>query len=136
MFCSNCGKELLESAVFCIYCGTPVAPLAAVVERKPGKGYGIRSVFWATAGWLALLASFLIYLTAGRSPENLLDSLSVFLFWFSPLCVIAGIIYGLLGFNTEGGRYACNGLVLSGLYMLLVALLTAAIMLEEFWYWF
>jgi hypothetical protein len=60
----------------------------------------------------------------------------IFLAWFSPLCVIAGIIYGILGFNTEGWRYAYNGLMLAALYALVVFLLITSIVLEETRWWF
>lgn len=34
MFCSNCGKELVEGAKFCSECGAPVGAIVAN-ERKP-----------------------------------------------------------------------------------------------------
>ena len=43
MFCSKCGRENKEGALFCEYCGSPLAqqaapqPAAPVVEEKPAK---------------------------------------------------------------------------------------------------
>jgi len=109
----------MEAAVFCIYCGTPTAPLATVTEPKPGKGHGIRSLFWGAVGWLAILASLLIYvwvdLSADPAPESLLVWVADYLSWLGVLFAIAGVVYGILGRNTEGWRYAYTGLVLSAL---------------------
>ena len=141
----------MESAVFCIYCGTPVARLVATpftgtigrAPLAPGKGYGIRSLVWTVVGWLALLTIFLaLWLEWLGSAISFQVSL-----WFeivsclmlpSLLCIIAGIVYGIRGLNTEGWRYACTGLVLSALYILLIVLFFffAVISLGGIlWYW-
>ena len=43
MFCSHCGKELREAAVFCMYCGSPVGQMIPLNEpsalpRRPQTG--------------------------------------------------------------------------------------------------
>ncbi len=35
MYCTNCGKQLLEGARFCIKCGTPVENTSEAVETNP-----------------------------------------------------------------------------------------------------
>jgi len=131
MLCSNCKKELLEAAVFCIYCGIPAAPL----ERKPlkpGKRFGITSLVLGAAGWLGSLVFFIYVLLdeSGLLAEPAAESfwlfVSLFIFclpYVSSFCAIAGIVYGILGHNTEGQRYAHAGLMLAILYILLVLLL-------------
>jgi len=34
MYCSQCGKELREAAAFCVYCGTPVEPMAMPIRHN------------------------------------------------------------------------------------------------------
>ena len=38
MFCSNCGRQLKEGAVFCDRCGTPVQAAPIVTQTKVPKG--------------------------------------------------------------------------------------------------
>jgi len=137
----------MESAVFCIYCGTPVMPLVIEGGRlplKPGKRYGITSLVLGAVGLLGSLVFFTyvsldeLGLLAEPAAESFWLFVSLFIFslpYVSPFCGIAGFIYGILGFNTEGWRYACTGLVLSGLYVLLVVLFIAAIAFEQFLWW-
>jgi len=129
----------MEAAVFCIYCGTPVrgmvlgepptTPRFGRMPLKSGKGHGIRSLVWGVAGWLASLALFSIPLLieldllAEPSPENLWFWGIIGLAAFSLLSAIAGIIYGILGYNTEGWRYACAGFVLSALLVPVAAVI-------------
>lgn len=35
MYCRNCGKELMEGARFCMYCGTPVEAVPSEVTEEP-----------------------------------------------------------------------------------------------------
>lgn len=35
MFCTNCGKEIIDTAKFCNFCGTPVKNMAASVPVTP-----------------------------------------------------------------------------------------------------
>jgi len=147
MVCSHCGKELVEAAVFCIYCGTPVAPLVVngvVIERgalPPGKGCGIRSMFWGMVGWLVPLPLFLTYFldwmewVAAPPFNSLWSAIITFLPVLSPPSIVASIIYGIVGYNTEGRRYAATGLVLAVLYIMLCLSFLAFIMLEEIGYW-
>ena len=131
MACSNCGKELMEAAVFCIYCGTPVAATGRE-PLKPGKLYGVIALLCAAEIFLAVLVYSLTIWLLGvglltpsiTSPLEFLWAIVVMsLCLLSPFCAIAGIVYGILGYNTEGRRYAYAGLVLSVLYTLLVLLL-------------
>ncbi|MCL2710946.1 MAG: zinc ribbon domain-containing protein [Planctomycetaceae bacterium] len=146
MVCSNCGKALMEAAVFCIYCGTPVTrlvvtPFTGKIGRVPfalGKGRGIRSVVWTGIGWLMPLITFLLsieLLPAGSFEHGLWSEIVICLLLPSPFYVIAGIVYGIRGLNTEGWRYAYTGLVLSVLYILLIVVFFAIIVLNEAFWW-
>jgi uncharacterized RDD family membrane protein YckC len=98
---------------------TPVQPEHA--PFKPGKWFGIIALL---CGAKLCLFFFLIVLVLvsyllGLLPEPLLN------FWntnapvlglLSPICVIAGIVFGILARNTEGRYYGYIGLVLSVLY--------------------
>ena len=125
----------MPEAVFCIYCGTPVAEH---VPLKPGKGYGIRSLFWATVGWLALFLFHILDVFSTLSPDSLWSEIFFCLILSSPFCIVAGFVYGILGRNTEGRRYAHTGIVLSALYIILpvvlfILLIIAYTMLAEYW---
>jgi len=120
MVCSNCQKELVPEAVFCIYCGTPVMPLAVErVSLKPGIGYGIASLVWAVVGWSVALAYFLLVHDTSMNLFEVqsLGGLGVYVcsFLIDPLCAIAGIVYGIKGRNTKGRHFAYTGLVLAAL---------------------
>ena len=90
---------------------------------KPGKGYGLASLRYGLAGPLLLLALLSIMWVDNRL--GLMQSDMGFL-WFSivldvlifvsPYFVIAGIVAGILGRNTEGRVYAYIGIVLSTIY--------------------
>jgi len=116
----------MPAAVFCIYCGTPVVPLAEQIPLKPGKGYGIRSLFWAAVGLLALLTFVLIewlisidVLVSEPFHNSLWSAIVACLILSTPFCIVAGFVYGIMGRNTEGRRYAYIGIVLSVLYIIL-----------------
>ena len=39
MFCSQCGKRVLESMLFCPFCGAPIV----IPEQSDGAGSGVRA---------------------------------------------------------------------------------------------
>ena len=130
MVCANCRKELMKSATFCIYCGTPVVPLAEQVPFKPGKMYGIIALLCGLEALLAALSYFLTIwlLFVGLLAPSMASPLETFwaivvmgLCLISPFCAIAGIVFGILGRNTQGRFYAYTGIVLSVLYALLAS---------------
>ena len=53
-FCTNCGNELNENAVFCVKCGVATNNVVTPVikPKQPGKGLGIASMI------LGILATF------------------------------------------------------------------------------
>jgi len=138
----------MPAAVFCIYCGTPVRetalgepPLASEIGKQllePGKGYGIASLVLAMIGWTASLTyQFLgdpaMDLFGSQSVEGLLVLVYVCLFLVVLSCVFTSTVYGIMGRNTKGWRYAYTGLVLSALLSLPVFLLIIAyIVLAEY----
>jgi hypothetical protein len=94
---------------------------------KPGKGYGIVALLCGTVGFIVVLFAFLLVkfheLRYGWSHGPfgaalfLLEVDSLALFWKSPLCAFAGIVFGIMGCDTKGRVYAYVGLVLSLLHV-------------------
>ena len=105
-------------------------PLEEVVETplKQGKRYGVLLLM---CGLYPILTIAFIFLVVYFSPLWYLPAGSFLGFviltpiFFSPLFVIAGIVFGILGRRTEGERYATTGLVLSSLIALPVFALVA-----------
>ena len=140
----------MPAAVFCIYCGTPVRetalgepPLASEIGKQslePGKGYGIASLVLAMIGWTATLTyQFLVEsdpamdLFGAQSVGGLWFLVNVCLFLVVLSCAFTSTVYGIMGRNTKGWRYAYTGLVLSALLSLPVFLLIIAyIVLAEY----
>ena len=90
---------------------------------KPGKGYGLASLRYGLAGPLLLLALLSVawnywfgLVRFGYIEFSWLTAAVNSLFIVSPYFVIAGIVSGIWGLNTEGRVYACIGIVLSIIY--------------------
>jgi len=96
---------------------------------KPGKWYGIIALLCGANVCFFLLSIVLVnvfyvigLLTDSTEPfMSLWNTNAPILFGCSPLCVIAGIAFGIWGRNTEGRYYAFIGLALSVLYVLTVS---------------
>jgi len=95
---------------------------------KPGKRYGIYSVLCGLMPILAVAFELWIESLGTRSSQadDILTGTSLVLSLSSPLFVIAGIIFGIWGLDTEGRRYAIAGLVLNALPILVVMALPIA----------
>ena len=101
-------------------------PLAVESESKlpkPGKWFGIIALLCGAEGVLAILLGvlteiFYISVIANLDPLNefLWYSFVVCLICISPFCAVAGIVFGILGRNTQGRSYAYTGLALCVLY--------------------
>ena len=94
----------------------------------PGKRYGIYSVL---CGLMPILATaFELWTESLGTPHlqanDILTGTSLALSLSIPLFVIAGIIFGIHGLDTEGRRYAIAGLVLNALPILVVLALPIA----------
>ena len=110
-------------------------PIKEAVEKplKPGKLYGMISVLCGLEPMLATAFVFLINLLIqfgmeGPGSYNPVTWIVLGLIFGSPICVIAGIVFGIWGRKTEGRCYAIIGLVLSLLSALLVFGMMAFIM--------
>lgn len=63
MFCYNCGKQIDDKAVFCVYCGVQVGKLVSCNEvngqghNKQNKcsGFSIAGFVLSFFGWLSIL---------------------------------------------------------------------------------
>ena len=100
-------------------------PPAVESEQKPGQRLGIIALLCGAECVLAALLWLmtLLFISWGMEPPG--DGhpwtwIVISMILISPLCVIAGIVFGILGRNTKGKIYAYTGLVLSMLYSLLV----------------
>ena len=66
MFCSKCGKEIMEEAVICPNCGCPVVgkTISNSVEDIPNGGLNV-------LGFLIPLAGLIMYCTmVGKTPKK------------------------------------------------------------------
>jgi len=72
----------------------------------------IRYLLWRTLFWLVLLVRL-------EEPSDILIGIIVAPIFATPLFVIAGFVFGILGLDTEGQHHAITGLVLSSLTALL-----------------
>ena len=63
-FCSKCGVELSEDAVFCPKCGTPVHA-AGVVYRRDAAGWHVGRVLAVIFGGIMLLVAFGLLMSGG-----------------------------------------------------------------------
>jgi len=96
-------------------------------ERKPlqpGKWYGIIALLCGATVCLFLLSIPVVFVfyASGLLPApllNLWNTNAPILALYSPLCVIGGIVFGILARNTEGRFYGYTGLVFSALYALI-----------------
>jgi hypothetical protein len=93
------------------------SPPAVESERKPlkpGKWYGIIALLCGAEGPFAI-AVVCVFSLLGLIGAHLNIWLMIIfgLYLINPLCAIAGIVFGILGRNTEGWIYAYIGLVLS-----------------------
>ena len=91
---------------------------------KPGKGYGLASLRYGLAGPCLFLIFFLIVwidnklglIQSDMKFQGFAIALEVLAYIVSPYLVIAGIVSGILGRNTEGRVYAYTGIVFSIIY--------------------
>jgi hypothetical protein len=110
-------------------------PIEETVEKplKPGKWYGIISILCGlepllTAALIILIIVCIAFGMEAPPDSSLLTYTALVLFFASPLCVLAGLVFGILGCRTEGRYYANIGLVLSSLSALLVLGVVAMIL--------
>ena len=92
---------------------------------KPGKWYGIIALLCGAKLFLFLLSIVLVLMFGGLLPEpwlNRWNANAPILGLLSPLCIIGGIVFGVLARNTEGKYYGYTGLVFCALYVLAVFL--------------
>lgn len=80
MFCSNCGKEIENGAVFCRYCGAKAAPgaEAAFSGQEPDKRGSKRGMAWkllCVVGIICVLSFLAVFLYISR--RNLASSISM-----------------------------------------------------------
>ena len=91
----------------------PLPPL------KPKKWYGIVSILCGAYPIFALAYVFLVGLLVESGivpePSDVLIVIILAPIFATPLFVIAGLVFGFLGLDTEGRHYAITGFVLSSL---------------------
>ena len=83
MFCSNCGKEIDDKAVICIYCGCKTANLDAQ-NNKPTKSMAVAILLWLFLGTLGLHRFYL-----GHTTSGIFMLLCLLFFWlYIPLLIL------------------------------------------------
>lgn len=102
MYCSNCGKEIGNNAVVCIYCGvaTNLAPgviTAPPLERSKVNGFGI--------------AGFVI------------GVLSLYFGLYFCIAPVIGLVFSIIGMADRKKCTSCNGFCIAGLVINIVGLL-------------
>lgn len=102
MFCHNCGKEIDDKAVVCVYCGVPVAGATAggatgtVTAPAAPKGFptaGLIGVILSVLTFFGEMAAYVMWplvVKSGNGTSLLL--IWAVLFLFSILCLIFGIV--------------------------------------------
>ena len=112
---------------------SPQSPVDETEEKplKSGKWCGILSILCGLEPMLVIGFGFLVNVLVINydisPPSGFLLYVFRALFFGAPLCVIAGILFGIWGRKTEGIRYANVGLVISSLSTLLVLGIAAMI---------
>ena len=58
-YCSHCGKEIDDAAVFCVHCGATVAapqqPMAPINADAPSAGFAVLGFFFPLIGLILYL---------------------------------------------------------------------------------
>ena len=108
MFCSHCGKELSEGAVFCIHCGVPVNPGGHTFSpfEQPrsggGSGHALSSLILGIVSWV----------TCGG-------------FLFLP---VLGLILGILGLKSPQRGIATAGICLNATVFITLPMMVALLL--------
>ena len=64
MVCNNCGQDIPDHSIFCLYCGTPIKE-GAVPAHKKNEGNALVRMFYhlyANSGCLSFTISILVIL--------------------------------------------------------------------------
>lgn len=102
MYCSNCGKEIDEQAIICIYCGVPVRNLAQGVVEPPPIGPRRNNGF-AIAGFV-------------------LSLLSLYLGLYYCIMPVLALIFSIIAMSRRNKYDGCNGLAIAALAISIVSL--------------
>lgn len=54
-YCSHCGAQIDDEAVFCVKCGCPVAPTKTAPDDAPNAGFAVLGFFFPLIGLILYL---------------------------------------------------------------------------------
>ena len=122
-FCTNCGNELNENAVFCVKCGvsTNNVVMPVIKPTQPGKGTGIASMILGIIACFESICSLFIFVCLLATGEYFLgiEKLAFgFIFLIFPITLL--IIGGSLSLASR--NKIKNGINLTGLILNFVSL--------------
>ncbi len=125
-FCSNCGKELDESAIVCVKCGTATDKLQQKKSKQPGKGLSIASMvlgiiaifygFFMTVGTIAICGTGEFY----YFPELMAATMS--LIFFPSILSVIGLSLGIASTSKVKNGFNISGIILNSITILLCVL--------------
>ena len=122
-FCTNCGNELNENAVFCVKCGIATNNITTPVvkPKTPGKGLGVASmVLGIIATWNSICSLFIFICLLASGEYFLVYEKMLFGFIFLMVPITLLIIGGSLGIASMSK--VKSGINLTGVILNVVSL--------------
>lgn len=136
MFCSKCGKEIMDEAVICHHCGCPTKALATAVSAEQAQPQqqakpvfeknAKRSKLFGTVAFALLAVSFmfvmmgiadiLLYYEYG---EEMFDAAFTF-DWIALGFAITSFVFGIKTKNCLGVKYVSTLIFIMAIVMLFV----------------
>lgn len=148
MICKNCGNEVAEGNAFCTGCGTPLEEASPFVDiydapaqESPNKTMGTLALVCGFVSLaypaLYMISAFIgcipvINLIFGCSLGCIMGPLMSLLSFASPLCGVAGIIFGIIAANAakQSGCKDTSGS--TGLLLSIIGLVASVLILVIF----
>lgn len=138
MFCSHCGKEIADKAVFCVHCGVPTGELAtggstAKSEDAKPKKFPVAALVGMLISVLTFFASMFAYAFGIMLAANM-GANGILSIWLLILAVsVIGLIFGIIAISRLK-KNRLTGLSIAamvlGMLVFIMALITTV-----FWGW-
>jgi len=126
-FCTNCGNEINEKAVFCVKCGVATNNSVTVNKiKKPGKGLSIASMVLGIIACFESICSLFIFVCLLAAGEYFLgvEKLAFgFIFLIVPVTLlIVGGSLGVASMSKIKNGMNLTGIILNGISLVLCIL--------------